>query len=176
MTITILFLVPDYWPLLLFPPSVPPFLMTMAVRLPYYNIEDGGIASSISGVQLRTRYWRIDGVSEHRYEPNGTRNGRILTSKHLHLCDDDATDIEQDRGITYAARYKHLQNRHHIIVYYLLYPAMIGRCPQWWYYAAVYTEQTKAMEVVGSWCLRGFCEKWSVPALRVLYFTVYLST
>ena len=36
----------------------------------------------------------------------------------------------KDRGITYAARYKHLQNRHHIIVYYLLYPAMIGRCPQ----------------------------------------------
>ena len=90
--------------------------MTMAVRLPYYNIEDGGISSSISAVQLHTRYWRIDGVSEHRFETNGTRNGRILTSKHLHLCQHDATDIVQDRGITYAARYKHLQNRNHIIV------------------------------------------------------------
>ena len=104
--------------------------MTMAVRLPYTNIEDDGIASSILVVQLRTRYWWIDGVSKHRYETNGTRNGRILTSKYLHLSHHDATDIEQDRGITYAARYKHLQNHHHIIVYYLLYPAMIGRSPQ----------------------------------------------
>ena len=91
--------------------------MTMAsLRLPYNNNEDGGIASSILGVQLRTMYRRIGGVSVHRYETSGTRNGRILTSKHLHLCHHDATDIEQDRGITYAARYKHLQNRNHIIV------------------------------------------------------------
>ena len=35
------------------------------LRLPYNNVKDGGIASSISVVHLQTMYWRIDGVSEH---------------------------------------------------------------------------------------------------------------
>ena len=41
------------------------------------STKDDGIASSILVVQLQMMYWRIDGVSVHRYETGGTRNGRI---------------------------------------------------------------------------------------------------
>ena len=58
-------------------PAPQDFNMTMAVPPALqYNIKDGGIASLISGVQLQTMYWRIDGVSEHRFETRGTQNGR----------------------------------------------------------------------------------------------------
>ena len=66
-------------------PAPQDFNMTMAVFPPYNNIKHDGIASSISGVQLQTMWWRIDRVSKHQLETSSTRNGRILTLKHLLL-------------------------------------------------------------------------------------------
>ena len=85
MTTDYLILVPDR--LLLRPPPAPQdFNDDNGLRLPYNNVKDGGIASSISVVQLQTMYWRIDGVSEHRFERSSTQNGRKLASKHLLFC------------------------------------------------------------------------------------------
>ena len=162
MTKDNLILVPNSWPLLLRPPSAPPFLMTMAVRLPYYNIEDGGIASSISVVQLHTRYWRIDGVSEHRFETKGTRNGQILTSKHLHLCPSwcNGHRVRSRHNIRSTLQTFAKSSSYHCIVLTLSgddrqkSPMMILRPST--------RNERRPWRWIGSWCLCGFCEKWRV--------------
>ena len=150
--------------------------MTMAVHLPYYNIEDGGIASSILVVQLHTRYWRIDGVSEHRFETSGTRNGRILTSKHLLLCPSwcNGHRARSRHNIRSTLQTIAKPSSYHCIVLTMsgddrqMSPMMIIRPST--------RKEWRPWRWVGSWCLRGFCEKRRVPALRssLLYFTLYL--
>ena len=58
------------------PPACPPRFHDDGLSA-LNSTKDDGIASSILVVQLQMMYWRIDGVSVHRYETGGTRNGRI---------------------------------------------------------------------------------------------------
>ena len=123
-------------------------------------------------MQLRTRYWWIDGVSEHRYETNGTRNGRILTSKHLHLCPSWCNG--------HRARSRHnirstLQTFAKSSSYHCLLLTLSGddrqKSPMMILQPST-RKEWRPWRWVGSWCLRVFCEKWCENwwrALRVVY-------
>ena len=83
----------------------------MAVFPPYLyttNTKDDGIASSILVVQLQMMYWRIDGVSVHRYETGGTRNGRRtnIDFKTLILLSSISIDVHRATDVVCSSEIK----------------------------------------------------------------------